>query len=559
MIVLGEGRCAMRREDDTFELEMIAKAFRTISKEISYGGLAAALLETALGYSRAARGAVLLSEGDELLAMVDANFPREKAKILVSHPPIDELRLPAELNDRVLTRKETVVKQDSWKSSPLIGPAVYPPERDIALLCLPLIHQERTIGVLYLESVREEELFTPRCVSVMSMLASQTAISFASAQLFDALRETNMWMIRGQRIGRMGSYRWNTRTLLSRGSRECYRILGLDLGVNPLPFEAFRDRVHLDDLTALERSLAEALSTQSQFSHEYRVVHKDGTTLHVVAVGQFDLGPSGDVELEGIIADITERKAAEQALADAQSEMARAARLASLGELAGSIIHEVNQPVTGIIASAQACLRWLARDPTEIDEARKSVIRIVELGHRVSNVVSGLRSLVRDGHLQFANVQINEAVEEVLLLLKRDLERAGVVVRTTFDTSLPNIEADKVQLQQVVLNLARNAIDAMADLSGRARVLTVSSKFVDDNASVAIADTGVGIDPAIGEHLFDALYTTKDRGLGLGLSICRKIVLAHRGRLWSEKNTNHGTIFTFSIPVRQSAYRSRDN
>jgi signal transduction histidine kinase len=559
MIVLGEGRCVMMREDETFELEMIAKAFRTISREISYGGLAAALLEATLGYSGAARGAVLLSEGEELLAMVDANFPREKAKILVSHPPVDELQLPAELSHRVLARQETVVRQDSWKNSALIGPVICSPRRNIALLCVPLIHQERTIGVLYLESSAEEELFTPRRVSVMSMLASQAAISFASAQLFDALRETNMWMIRGQRIGRMGSYRWNTRTLLSRGSRECYRILGLDLGVNPVPFEAFRDRVHPDDLPGLELSLAEALKTQSPFSHEYRVVHEDGTILHVVAVGQFDLGPSGDIELEGIITDITERKAAERALTDAQSEMTRAARLASVGELAGSIIHEVSQPVTGIIASADACLRWLAREPTELDWARQSVMRIIEQGHRVSNVVGGLRSLVRDGQLQFANFQVNEAVEEVLLLLKRDLERAGIVVRTTFDTSLPNIEADKVQLQQVVLNLARNAIDAMADLGGRTRVLTVSSKFVDDNASVAIADTGVGIDPAIGEHLFDALYTTKDGGLGLGLSICRKIILAHKGRLWAEKNTNHGAIFTFSIPVRQLAYRSGNN
>lgn len=549
----------MRLESETSELELIGKAFRAISKEISYDGLAKALLKAALNYSGAARGAVLLSENGELLAKADASFPRERAKFFASQPPVGDFRLPAELSERVLTRQETVVSQDSWKGSALIDPAECPPGRNIAQLCLPLIHQERTIGVLYLESEREQETFTPRCVSVISMLASQAAVSFESAQLFEALRETNMWMVKGQQIGRMGSYRWNTRTLLSRASRECYRIFDINLDVNPVPFEVFKDRIHPDDFPALEQALAEAVSTKSPFSHEYRVVHKDGATLRVVAVGQFDLGPTGDVELEGIITDITERKAAERSLTDARAELARAARLASLGELAGSIIHEVNQPLTGIITSAEACLRWLARDPAEPGEARKSAMRIVEQGRRASDVVTGLRSLVRDAQLHFADVEINEAVEEVLVLSKRELERAGVTLRTDFDRSLPNVEADRVQLQQVVLNLVRNAIDAMADVNGRVRVLTASSKVADGHVCVAIADTGVGIDSASTERLFDALYTTKGDGLGLGLSICRKIITVHGGRLWVEENTSLGATFIFALPLRQSVRTSGSN
>ncbi len=189
------------------------KRFEQSSKETSYEGLASALLKAALGYSGAARGAVLLSEKGELLAKVDASFPRERVMFFASHPPAGEFRLPAELSERVLTRQEIVVRQDSWEGSALIDPAECPPGQNIAQLCLPLIHQERTIGVLYLESERKTT-FTPRCISVMSMLASQAAVSFESAQLFEALRETNMWMVKGQQIGRMGSYRWNTRTLL---------------------------------------------------------------------------------------------------------------------------------------------------------------------------------------------------------------------------------------------------------------------------------------------------------------------------------------------------------
>jgi signal transduction histidine kinase len=549
----------MRLENETSELELIAKAFQAISKEISYEGLAEALLKAALGHSGAARGAVLLSEGAELLAKADASFPRERAKFLASQPPVGDFRLPADLSERVLTCQETVVRQHSWKGSALVDPAECPPGRNITQLCLPLIHQERTIGVLYLESEREQEAFTPRCVSVMSMLASQAAVSFESAQLFEALRETNMWMVKGQQIGRMGSYRWNTRTLLSRASRECYRIFDINLDVNPVPFEVFKDRIHPDDFPSLERALAEAVSTKSPFSHEYRVVHKDGAMLRVVAVGQFDLGPTGDIELEGIIADITERKAAEQALTDARGELARTARLASLGELAGSIIHEVNQPLTGIIASAEACLRWLARDPAEPGEARKSATRVIEQGRRATNVVAGLRSLVRDAQPHLADVEINAAVEEVLLLSKREFERAGITLRTDFDRSLPNVEGDRVQLQQVVLNLVRNAIDAMTGVNARARVLTASSKIADGHVSVAIADTGVGIDPANSERLFDALYTTKGEGLGLGLSICRKIIAVHGGRLWLEETTTHGATFTFTLPLRQSVRTSGRN
>jgi signal transduction histidine kinase len=541
----------MAFKNEMLELGQIAGAFQAISKETGYQGLANALLEAALGCSGAVRGAVLLGEGSELVAKADASFPREMVRIFVSHPPIDELRLPADLSERVLVRHETVVGDGSFESPALLAWKESSRCRDVSFLCLPLVYQSETIGVLYLESDREPDAFTPRCVSVMSMLASQTAVSFESAKLFEALRETNMWMVKGQQIGRMGSFRWNTRTLLSRASRECYRIFDIDQSINPVPFEVFRSRIHLDDLPALERALAGAISATSPFRHEYRVVHQNGTILHVVAVGQFDLGPTGDVELEGIISDVTERMATETALADARTELARATRLATLGELTGSIVHEVNQPLTGIIASAEASLQWLARDPPEPFEARKSAIRAIELSHRLGKVVGGLRSLVRNAQPQFADVSINDAVEEVLLLTKGEIERGGVTLRADFDTSMPKIQADRVQLQQVVLNLIRNAIEAMAAVSGRTRILSASSKMTGGRAILTIGDTGMGIDHVTRERLFDALYTTKPNGLGLGLSICRKIIAAHEGQLWLEKNSTEGAAFSFAIPFRQ--------
>ena len=548
----------MRLETEAHELELIARAFQIISKETSYQGLARTLLRQALSYSGAARGGILLSEGGELLAKADASFPREKADFFTSQPEAGAFRLPVDIAETVLHRQETVVRRASRESSALIDP-VERPSQDIMQLCIPLVHQDWTIGVLYLESESGEEIFTPRCIWMMSMLASQAAVSFESVRLFEALRETNRWMVKGQEIGRMGSYRFNTRTLLSRASRECYRIFDIDLGVNPVPFEVFKSRIHPDDLPALEQAVAEAVSTKSLFSHEYRVVHRDSLTLHVHAVGQLDVGPSGDVELEGIITDMSERRAAEQALSDVRTELARAVRLACFGELAGSIVHEINQPLTGIIMSAEACLRWLARDIPEPGEARKSATRVIEEARRAHDVVSGLKQLVRNAQLNFTNVDVNEAIEEVFLLSKRELERAGVTLQANFCKSLPPIKADRVQIQQLVFNLVRNAIEAMAGVEGRNRVLTACSKAANDHILVTVADTGVGIDPANKARLFEALYTTKGNGLGLGLSICRKIVTVHGGRLWVEENKTHGTTFAFILPLRPSIPMTGNN
>lgn len=548
-----------RLEVETPGLEQIAKAFQAIAKETSYGGLAQALLKTALELSRSDRGAVLLSEADELLAKADASFPRERAKVLASQPFGREFELPEDLRHSVLVCQETIVRDASGEGSSLVGVRKGHWRPCMTILCLPLIHQAQTIGVLYLEADGDREKFTPPCVSVMSLLASQAAVSFESAQLFEALRETNMWMVKGQQIGRMGSYRWNTRTQLSRASRECYRIFDISQAINPVPFQVFRDRIHPDDLPALEQALVEAVKTKSPLRQEYRVVHEDGTILHVVAVGQFDLSPAGDVELEGIITDVTEKKQAEQALADAQAELGRAARFASLGELAGSIIHEINQPLTGIIASAEACLRWVAREPVEAIEARQSARRIIEQSHRLANVTGGLRSLVRDARVQLADVHLSETIEEVLLFSKRELELNGVALKTDLDSSMPQIEADRLQLQQVVLNLVRNAIEAMAGVDSDRRILSISSRAADGGAKVSIADTGVGFDSASTENLFVPLYTTKSQGLGLGLSISRKIISAHGGHLWAENNMASGATFTFIVPLRRSLRSSTNS
>jgi C4-dicarboxylate-specific signal transduction histidine kinase len=254
--------------------------------------------------------------------------------------------------------------------------------------------------------------------------------------------------------------------------------------------------------------------------------------------------------LEGIITDVTGRKASERALADARNELARVSRLASVGELAGSIIHEINQPLTGIVMGAEACLEYLEEGPARREQAHKSAVRVIEQAHRASNVIVGLKSLVRDAQLKFADVDINDAIEEVLRLLKGELELNSIALRTEFYKPSPFVRADRVQIQQVALNLFRNAVEAMLEVEARNRILTVASKAVDNHVVVRISDTGAGVASSIRETLFDALNTTKKGGLGLGLSICYKIVAAHSGRLWLQESTAHGTTFAFVVPLR---------
>jgi GAF domain-containing protein len=376
------------QRNEAYELELIAKAFRAISGETSYEGAARALLREAINYCRATRGAVLLSEGEELLAKAGAIFPSGRTGHFISQPPLSEFRMPEELNVRVLTRREIVVRETAADNTALVEPIARAAKR-ITQLFLPLAHQGCTIGVLYLESDQNAQSFVDKRVSVLSMLASHATVLFEFARLFEAFRETNLWAIKGQEIGRMGSYRWNTRTRVFRTSRECRRIFDLDLDANSVPYDTFRSRIHSNDLLDLERALTDAVSTRSPFDYEYRVVHRDGVTLNVHAVGQCDYGPDGDVELEGIITDVSDRMASERALVEARNELVKASRLPAVGELAGSIAHEISQPLTIIVMCAEVCLRSLVYRPAKLDDVRKYAALVIEQAYRVSNVING--------------------------------------------------------------------------------------------------------------------------------------------------------------------------
>jgi C4-dicarboxylate-specific signal transduction histidine kinase len=250
-----------------------------------------------------------------------------------------------------------------------------------------------------------------------------------------------------------------------------------------------------------------------------------------------------------IIRDLTEHMLASEALREAQMELAHVNRVTTMGQLTASIAHDVNQPITAAVTNAEAALRWLGAQPPDLEEVREALGLIVEDGTRAGNVIGGIRALIKKVPPLQACLDINEAIREVIALTRGEAAKTGVSVQTDLADGLPPIYGDRVQLQQVILNLIINAIEAMRDVGEKERELLISSRNEPDGVSVEVRDTGPGFAPAALGRVFETFYTTKPGGLGLGLSICRSIIEAHNGRLWASPNMPHGASFQFALPA----------
>ena len=312
------------------------------------------------------------------------------------------------------------------------------------------------------------------------------------------------------------------------------------------------DFTHEDDLAAT-RKLRNGIITGPQRSYrlEKRYRHKDGTIIWAdVNASMVPATNSTPAFLAIMVVDITARRHAEDALRVAQSELARVSRLTTMGGFAASIAHEVNQPLMAVVTNADTCLRWLAQDLPDLDEARQAAERTVNAGHRAADIIKTIRALARKSTAEMTRFDINSAITEVLTLTRGELQRQDIFLETDFSAGVQPIMGDRVQLQQVILNLIRNGVEAMSTVTLRRRVLQVSSQ-IDERGDVVIAvtDTGTGLDPTKKERIFDAFFTTKPEGMGLGLSICRSIVETHGGRLWASPNLTQGSTFQFTVPA----------
>jgi PAS domain S-box-containing protein len=363
------------------------------------------------------------------------------------------------------------------------------------------------------------------------------------------LRRSEALLAEAQKLSQTGSFGWNVSAGELFWSEETFRIVGYDLATQPTLERVFQ-RVHPEDIARVQEVLDRGVQTGTDLDFEHRFVMPCGSVKYVHVVAQAVRDEKGNLEYVGAVMDITARKEGEDALRKAQGELAHVTRVMTMGELAASIAHEVNQPLTAVIANANASLRWLAATTPNLDEARDAVMRIVRDGNRASDVITRIRTLVQKTDPEKARLDINQTVQEVVILMQNEAVRKGVALRMDLAADVPPVLGDRVQLQQVILNLVMNGVEAMASVADRPRELLVRSRQDEpDHVLVAVRDSGVGIDRQNLEKIFDPFYTTKSQGIGMGLAISRSIVEHHGGRLWANPNDGPGATFQFTLPT----------
>jgi len=366
----------------------------------------------------------------------------------------------------------------------------------------------------------------------------------------EKLRRSEAFLAEGQRLGQVGSYSWRPATDEITWSAELYRIYELEIGM-PVTLELIRSRVHPEDVTLIEKMkmVDQTREGDRDFEWRYRLLMPDHSIKYMHAVAHATRDQDGQSEYMASVQDVTARSLAEEARDKAQSELANVARVMSLGALTASIAHEVNQPLSGIITNASTCLRMLAADPPQLEGARETARRTIRDGNRMSEVIARLRALFRKKEPTTESVNLNDAVLEVIALSIVELQKNRVMLRPELADDLPLVTGDRVQLQQVILNLLRNGSDAMSTVEDRPRQLVIRTERDDgDRVRLTVQDAGIGFDPQAADRLFDPFYTTKGDGMGIGLSVSRSIIERHHGRLWATLNDGPGAAFSFSIP-----------
>jgi PAS domain S-box-containing protein len=371
----------------------------------------------------------------------------------------------------------------------------------------------------------------------------------------ESLRRSEGYLAEAQRLSHTGSWAsMPTRGEITYMSEECYRVLGFDPHNGQPRYETFFQRIHPDDQTKVREAVETAGREKAEFELDYRIVHPGGKFRHIHVVGHPVSSPSGDlVEFVGTVIDITESKRAEEErerLRQAQADLAHVNRVTTMGELTASLAHEVNQPIAAAVTNANTCIRWLAASTPNVEEAREAAMRIVKDGTRAAEIVGRIRALFKKGATQRELVDLNEVIREMVVLLHTEASRYSISFRTDLAADLPHLMADRVQLQQVLLNLMVNSFDAMKDMEGTRELAIKSQRTENGQLLLSVSDTGVGLPAQQTDQIFNAFFTTKANGTGMGLRISRSIVESHGGRLWAGDNSSPGASFYISLPTK---------
>jgi PAS domain S-box-containing protein len=381
----------------------------------------------------------------------------------------------------------------------------------------------------------------------------------AAKQAEEALRRSESYLADAQSLTRTGSWAWNVAARQSvYWSQENYRLFGFDPEAGIPSDEAFYQRIHPEDRDRVRREVfLERPDEGSHFDVDFRIVLPGGAVKYVRSTGHPVSNISGDLlEYVGTSIDVTERKRADEErerLRQVQADLAHLNRVTTMGELTASLAHEIRQPISAAVTNAKTCLRWLVRDAPDLAEASEAASRIVKDATRAADIISRISLLFKKGALQRELVDVNEVIREMIVLLRSEANRYSISIRIELAEDLPMVMADRVQLQQVFMNLMLNGIDAMKGMTGEGE-LTIKSEADDGQVLVSVSDTGVGLPPEQAEQIFKAFFTTKDQGTGMGLPISRSIIESHGGHLWASGASGRGATFQFTLPATAAAH-----
>jgi PAS domain S-box-containing protein len=522
------------------DVETMITAAQAVSGEIVLDRLIETLLTIALKNAGAQRGLLILLEGDTPRIEAEGKVDQKTVKVMVRREAVTQADIPESLLHYVVRTRQSVILNDASAQDPISTDDYVREKRARSVLCLPLLKQARLIGVLYLENNLASHVFTPARISILELVASQAAISLENARLYGELTVSeDRWrkLFESVPVGvvLVGSDRRYVaanpafQKMTGYSEAELRRISPADI-------------THEDDQATTEAIITAHYAGEPYRGHlvkRYR--RKDGGVTWAEVDGFLAPGPASTLFLAGVSVDITERKLAEEELRDARADVERMARLTTMGELTASIAHEINQPLAAIVTQSEAALRFLDRDEPDLGEAQDALSSIRRDAMRASEVIRGLRALARKSGPKLTPLDIDDVIGQVLAISRGELLRHNIVLRTELGSGARPVLGDRVQLQQVLLNLIMNSVEAMSGVTERARELSVSSTLAEPGSVlVAVEDTGAGLDPAVAERMFQPFFTTKPDGLGMGLAICRSIVEAHGGRLWVSRRAPHG-------------------
>lgn len=535
---------------ERLDVATVIAVSQAISGEVVLDRLLGVLMKLALEQAGAERGVLVLSRGADLRIVAEASTSGDAVSVSLLDDSASSTAMPLSMLHYVVRTRDPIIVDNANTLNAFPDDPYFQQQRARSILCLPLLTHAKLIGVLYLENRLAPRVFSPARTAVLKLLASQAATAIENARLYRDLAQREAKIQCLLEANFIGIFIWHLDGRVLEANDAFLHMLGHDRADLASAGLDWRTDLTPPEWHERDAGLARAfqLTGNVPAPYEKEFFHKDGRRVPVlIGSARFEEGEDQGVSF---VLNLSERKRAEEALHHAQAQLAHVTRVTTLNALTASIAHEVNQPLATIITNADSALRWLARQPPEIDEARAAVESVVQAGHRAGSVIGGMRTLFSKASPPSVALDLNVLIDETRALVQCEVTRHQVRIHTDLAADLPQVMGDRVQLQQVLLNLLMNGIEAMKGVTGRPRVLCIQSRRDADGAArIAVHDTGVGLEPGAEQRVFDGFYTTKSEGLGMGLTICRMIVEAHAGRLWASAHAPFGSTFQFTLPA----------